>query len=349
MFDILAITAPIYIAIALGYGLTRWGFFQKADMRAFGTFVVKVAMPALLFNALSQRKVADILNGDYVGAYALASLLTIGISIFWAVRISKTSRSLSSCLAMGMSCPNSGFVGYPVMLLSLGPLASVAGVALALNMMVENLLLIPLLLAWAETGQGQNRWQTILVQTLKGMIYNPMIWGIVFGFAFSWFEWQLTPSLSRTVNLFAQAAAQGNVHAQFNLGVCYERGDGIVKNSKLAVEWYAKAAAQDYHEAQNNLGVCYMSGKGVAEDYTVAAGWFAKGAAQGHAQSQHNLGMCYAYGVGVAINLELAASWRAAAKAAAMQPHAARSSSHEVLLPIRVVCKMPSPENSVNH
>ena len=206
MFDILAITAPIYIAIALGYGLTRWGFFQKADMRAFGTFVVKVAMPALLFNALSQRKVADILNGDYVGAYALASLLTIGISIFWAVRISKTSRSLSSCLAMGMSCPNSGFVGYPVMLLSLGPLASVAGVALALNMMVENLLLIPLLLAWAETGQGQNRWQTILVQTLKGMFDNPMIWGIVLGFAFSWFEWQLTPSLSRTVNLFAQAS-----------------------------------------------------------------------------------------------------------------------------------------------
>jgi predicted permease len=206
MFDILAITAPIYIAIALGYGLTRWGFFQKADMRAFGTFVVKVAMPALLFNALSQRKVADILNGDYVGAYALASLLTIGISIFWAVRISKTSRSLSSCLAMGMSCPNSGFVGYPVMLLSLGPLASVAGVALALNMMVENLLLIPLLLAWAETGQGQSRWHTILVQTLKGMFYNPMIWGIVLGFAFSWFEWQLTPSLSRTVNLFAQAS-----------------------------------------------------------------------------------------------------------------------------------------------
>jgi malonate transporter len=206
MFDILAITAPIYIAIALGYGLTRWGFFQKTDMRAFGTFVVKVAMPALLFNALSQRKVSDILNGEYVGAYALASLLTLGLSIFWAVRVSKTSRSLSSCLAMGMSCPNSGFVGYPVMLLSLGPLASVAGVALALNMMVENLLIIPLLLAWAETGNGQIRWQTIVLQTLKGMLYNPMIWGIVLGFGFSWFEWQLMPSLSRTVSLFAQAS-----------------------------------------------------------------------------------------------------------------------------------------------
>jgi predicted permease len=206
MFDILAITAPIYIAIAMGYGLTRWGFFQKTDMRAFGTFVVKVAMPALLFNALSQRKVSDILNGEYVTAYALASLLTLSLSIAWAVRLGKLSRSLSSCLAMGMSCPNSGFVGYPVMLLSLGPLASVAGVALALNMMVENLIIIPLLLAWAETGQSKSRWQGIILQTLKGMFYNPMIWGIVLGFLFSWFEWQLPSSLGRTVSLFAQAS-----------------------------------------------------------------------------------------------------------------------------------------------
>ncbi|MBU3722430.1 MAG: AEC family transporter [Limnohabitans sp.] len=206
MFDILAITAPIYIAIALGYGLTRWGFFQKTDMRAFGTFVVKVAMPALLFNALSQRKVSDILNGEYVAAYALASLLTLSLSIAWSVRLCKLSRSLSSCLAMGMSCPNSGFVGYPVMLLSLGPLASVAGVALALNMMVENLIIIPLLLAWAETGQSKSRWQGIIWQTLKGMFYNPMIWGIVLGFLFSWFEWQLPSSLGRTVSLFAQAS-----------------------------------------------------------------------------------------------------------------------------------------------
>jgi malonate transporter len=203
MFEILAITIPIYVAIALGYGLTRWGIFPKSDMRAFGTFVVKVAMPALLFNALSQRKVSDILNADYVLAYALASLLTLALGIVWALRVGRHSRSMSSCFAMGMSCPNSGFVGYPIILLSLGP---IAGVALALNMIVENLLIIPLLLAWAETGQGQQRWHQIVVQTLKGMLSNPMIWGIVIGFLFSWFEVQLPASLSRTVTLFAQAS-----------------------------------------------------------------------------------------------------------------------------------------------
>lgn len=203
MFDILAITVPIYVAIALGYGLTRWGVFAKTDMRAFGTFVVKVAMPALLFNALSQRSLSDILNSEYVAAYALASLITLVLSVTWALKVLKTTRSMSACMGLGMTCSNSGFVGYPIALLSLGP---IAGVSLALNMIVENLIIIPLMLAWAETGSCQQRWHQIFIQTLKGMLKNPMIWGIVLGFAFSWFSIQLPASLSRAVTLFAQAS-----------------------------------------------------------------------------------------------------------------------------------------------
>ncbi len=52
---------------------------------------------------------------------------------------------------MGMSCSNSGFVGYPIALLTIGP---VAGVGLSLNMVVENLVMIPLLLTLAERGRG---------------------------------------------------------------------------------------------------------------------------------------------------------------------------------------------------
>lgn len=50
----LAITGPIYIATALGYVSTRSGLFVRAaDMRVFGQFVIKLALPALLFNALA--------------------------------------------------------------------------------------------------------------------------------------------------------------------------------------------------------------------------------------------------------------------------------------------------------
>ncbi|MEK7344515.1 MAG: AEC family transporter [Pseudomonadota bacterium] len=204
-FDILGITGPIYLAIALGYLSTRQGVFAKADMQVFGKFTINLALPALLFNALSQRSVGEILNAHYLLAYALGSMVVILGGLFWARQVKGHGLSYSSMMAMGMSCPNSGFVGYPIMLLTFGP---VAGVALALNMVVENMLLIPFLLAVADSDGGRpGQWKQVLWQTLKNLVMNPMIWGIVGGFLFSLSGWTLPAPLGRTVNLFAQASA----------------------------------------------------------------------------------------------------------------------------------------------
>ena len=205
MLEILGITVPIYLTIALGYVCTRMGLFAKAEMQVFGRFTLQLALPALLFNALSQRSVAEILNLNYLLAYALGSLVVLGLGLWWARRVLGQSLSYSSMMAMGMSCPNSGFVGYPILLLTFGP---VAGVALALNMVVENLLMIPFLLAVADADGGRpGQWKQVLWQTLKNLAKNPMIWGIVGGFLFSLSGWAMPAPLGRTVNLFAQASA----------------------------------------------------------------------------------------------------------------------------------------------
>jgi malonate transporter and related proteins len=205
MLDILAITGPIYITIALGYLSTRVGLFARSDMRVFGIFVINLALPALLFNALAQRKVGDILNGSYLLVYALGSLLAMGLGLLWARRGARQDPTTSVYYAMGMSCPNSGFVGYPISLLVIGP---VAGVMLGLNMIVENLLLIPLLLALAEsTASSGGRWHTALRQSLVNLARNPMVLGLLAGFVVSLLEWQLPSPVSRTVTLFAQASA----------------------------------------------------------------------------------------------------------------------------------------------
>ncbi|MBS0352943.1 MAG: AEC family transporter, partial [Proteobacteria bacterium] len=65
MLDILATTTPIYALMLLGYGFTRVGLFSKADMRVFGRYVINLALPALLFKALSQRSLGEILNLTY--------------------------------------------------------------------------------------------------------------------------------------------------------------------------------------------------------------------------------------------------------------------------------------------
>lgn len=205
MLDILAITGPIYITIALGYVLTRRGLFARADMRVLGQFVINLALPALLFNALAQRKLGDILNGRYMLVYAIGSLATMGLGLLWARRGARQDATVSVFYAMGMCCPNSGFVGYPIALLVIGP---VAGVMLGLNMIVENLLLIPLLLALAESSTGSGgRWHTVLRQSLVNLARNPMVLGLAAGFAVSALGWQMPSPVARTVTLFAQASA----------------------------------------------------------------------------------------------------------------------------------------------
>lgn len=204
MLDILAITGPIYLVILIGYAVTRRGVFASADLRVLGKFVVQMALPALLFNALAQRSLADILHLDYLLAYTLGSLVLLAGAVGWSRWQGRPMR-YGSVWAMGMCCPNSGFVGYPIMLLTLG--ASTAGVSLALNMVVENLLIIPLLLALADMDADGHLsvWQR-LVQTVQGLLRNPMIIGIAAGVLFAAMGWQLPAPLGRTVTLFAQAS-----------------------------------------------------------------------------------------------------------------------------------------------
>lgn len=93
-------------------------------------------------------------------------------------------------------------------------------------------------------------------------------------------------------------ADSGNANAQFKLGLMYERGRGVPKNDRLAVDWYRKAAVQGNADAQHNLGYMYDNGRGVPEDKRLAVEWWRKAAEQGHAYAQGMLGHSYKFGLG---------------------------------------------------
>jgi malonate transporter len=206
MFDILSITGPIYLCIAAGYASVRWILFSKADMRVFGKFVIQIALPALLFNALASRPLVEVMHPAYLLTYTVGSLSVLLGAIWWSRRVKGKGLTESTYVAMGMSCSNSGYVGYPVMLLIFGPLA---GVILALNLIVENLIKLPLLFTLADAGAHVGERPSpalVLRQTAERLGRNPMIVAIVLGFLVSLLGWQLPSVISRTVNLFAAAS-----------------------------------------------------------------------------------------------------------------------------------------------
>ncbi len=56
-----------------------------------------------------------------------------------------------------------------------------------------------------------------------------------------------------------------------------------------AVKWWRKAAEQNYAPAQYNLGICYFKGDGVAKDYVEAYKWLLLAAAQRHEEAKKGM------------------------------------------------------------
>jgi TPR repeat protein len=77
------------------------------------------------------------------------------------------------------------------------------------------------------------------------------------------------------------AAEQGVGPAQFDVGLKYERGEGVPQDYREAAQWYSLAAEQGYVNAQLNLGALYFEGKGVPQDYVQAHIWFNLASANG--------------------------------------------------------------------
>lgn len=205
MLNILSITGPIYLSIGLGFAATRRGMFSKTDGQVLARFVLNFALPAMLFNALSQRNFSEVMNPNFLLAYGAGSLLSFAIGfVVWRVWRQK-SLAQSGMVAMGVSCSNSGYVGYPILLQFLGP---AAGLGLALSVLVENLLVIPLALAVAESGQTEHlSWQRTVLESIKRMVKIPMMQAIVVGLVFSMLGWHLPEVLSKTINLFSASTA----------------------------------------------------------------------------------------------------------------------------------------------
>ena len=204
MLDVLAVTGPIYLVIALGFGAVRFRLFQPDDLRVLGKFVLHFALPALLFNALARSPVDAILEPVYLAAYAASGVGVMLGAFAWERRVRGRDAPTSAIIATGMSFPNLAFVGYPIIV----PLLGAAGaVAVAISFVVDNLLIMSLSLALAGSGgAGAESRGRALSRALIATGRNPMIVAIVAGFVVALAGFALPAPVTRTIDLFAGAS-----------------------------------------------------------------------------------------------------------------------------------------------
>lgn len=202
MGQMLHITAPIYLLILVGYIAVRSRFFSYDDMTVLGRLVVLICLPVLVFRALIQSDLEKVFDLNYLLVYGIASLSMLTLGLLAARRWLGFNLSRSALFGMAMGTSNSAFMGYPIVVQIVGP---VAGVAMALGMVIENLFMIPIALALADSQPGMSRWQ-LLSHTLRSLSKHPIVWGLAAGFACSLGHVQLPGVLDRTTQLLANLA-----------------------------------------------------------------------------------------------------------------------------------------------
>lgn len=205
MLAVLGITAPIFILIAIGFLACRFGIISRDQAGGMGRFVITFALPALVIRALLERPLADVIDWYYLLAYGLGSLLVFGLGYAFARFVRKDSLSGSALTGLGVSVSNSGFVGYPILVMAVG---APAGVALALGMMIENLLMIPLALTLAELGrQNEGGIGRALRGTAYNLIRHPVLIAITAALTMALLELHPPPVMMKVIDMLATASA----------------------------------------------------------------------------------------------------------------------------------------------
>src|SRR5260370_37796283 len=94
-----------------------------------------------------------------------------------------------------------------------------------------------------------------------------------------------TADYAAALRTYRSMADQGLAIAQFNVGLMYDKGQGVSKDEVQAMKWYRLAAHQRRSDAQYQLGHLYYK----QNNYTEAAKWFHLAADQDRPHAQPHL------------------------------------------------------------
>jgi predicted permease len=203
-FDhIVALTAPLFILVLLGYGLTRWAGWPKPVSDALTRFVFAVAIPALLFRLMSDFSRLPPVDPRLLIAYFGSCFIVFVIGRLIASRIFRMDGESQSVFALGGIFANVVLLGVPLAKITLGE-ASIPVVSLVV--VFNSLTLWTLATVSVEWARHRKMSWSGYVQAAKAVVTNPVVASILIGTAWGMTAIPLPPVVDGTLELISQAA-----------------------------------------------------------------------------------------------------------------------------------------------
>lgn len=188
MAIVLSVALPVFALIAVGSLLGYFRLLGAGTTVALNQFVMYLALPAVLFQAMARIDLRQFFNPAFFAAFAGAIVVAYALSLALSRRHA-TPFANSSVQALAATFCNTGFVGIPVCLAAFGQASLVpAVIALVITACIQ--LGAALAMIEAAVQPGASAWATgrkvarvlarnpFLISPLAGLIYGQMDLGL---------------------------------------------------------------------------------------------------------------------------------------------------------------------------
>lgn len=187
MQAILAVTFPFFALVLLGYVAVQRGLLPESAIPGLNGFVLFFALPCMLFRFGASMPLAQLLDPVLITIYLGGALLMVLFTIALTLRQRPDGPGVpmkdAAFGALVAAFPNSGFMGFPLLIGLLGE--QIAGPLIGcilIDLVVTSSLCLALaqLRPASETATRQALLPSF-VRALRGAFSNPLPWAIALG------------------------------------------------------------------------------------------------------------------------------------------------------------------------
>jgi predicted permease len=200
---ILALTAPLFCLVLVGFALARWGGWSAKVADALTRFVFYVAVPALLFRLMSDFSRLPRVDARLLIAYFGACLAIFVASRLIAARVFRLDGVAQSVFALGGIFSNNVLLGVPLARVTLGERALPA---ISLVLVFNALLLWTLATVSVEWARHRSLSWSGYWQSAKAVLANPIVASILLGTIWGFIALPLPGVIDQTLQLMSEAA-----------------------------------------------------------------------------------------------------------------------------------------------
>ena len=214
MSVVLNVALPVFAIILAGYIAGRVRILDDAASAALNAFVYWFALPAVLFLGIARRRIDEIFNWPFVGAFLGAMLIVYALGSLIGWLIHRESGPVVNMQGLNAAFANTGYMGIPLFLAAFGPdrlAPAILGTVIMGTVMTGTAIIVLELLNSA--GQGLGR---ALGDVGIALVKNPLIVSAAAGVAISLAQFPLATPL---VAFFELLGASAGPCALFAIGL----------------------------------------------------------------------------------------------------------------------------------